>query len=382
MENQNIITISDIIKNLLWIEKIVRADKYNNINKSIGLDKDDLLERLRFAILRLYRYKGDKIVQIDRDINVIKLFSEWKKFDAKFIGEISIVYKTAYNFLIDRTLRLLSILKTTSIKVSEEQLSLEKQRPESVKKNVDDIYGKRQKIKESLEREREREPANNNKIAELQEQLDKANIEFVKMRAQLEKAKRDSIDKDALRSDIDEAFKNLGNYTQKIDDEVKRQRLEYTVSLIALVIISVLLITGYMFFISAIIYKKIIIGSPIEFLPYSLGVGIFASLIAICLYMKGRSNKISIELSTRLFNIHYLEGLMKMTNKLSVDYTDAAQRINVMIESLEQSYIQHIDDNIIPEKLISKWENKELKSSPYIKLLEEIKDILTKLVKK
>jgi len=98
--------------------------------------------------------------------------------------------------------------------------------------------------------------------------------------------------------------------------------------------------------------------------------------------MKGRSNKISIELSTRLFNIHYLEGLMKMTNKLSVDYTDAAQRINVMIESLEQSYIQHIDDNIIPEKLISKWENKELKSSPYIKLLKEIKDILTKLVKK
>lgn len=53
-----------------------------------------------------------------------------------------------------------------------------------------------------------------------------------------------------------------------------------------------------------------------------------------------------------------------------------------MIASLVQSYIQHIDDNIIPEKLISKWENKEINSNPYFKLLMEIKEILTKIIKK
>lgn len=248
--------------------------------------------------------------------------------------------------------------------------------------SIEEVNDKRQKLKESLDKEKERNPANKIKIAELHEQLDKANNEFVAMRAQLDKAKRDSSDKESLRSDIDEAFKNLGNYTENIDKEVKRQRVEYNASLIALGTLSLLFLFGYFLFIKALISQKISIKSPLDLLPYSLGVGMFVGLIAISLYMKGRANKISIELSTRLFNIHYLEGLMKMTNKLAIDYSDAVQRINGMIASLEQSYIHHIDDNIIPENLISKWEDKEIKSNPYFKLLMEIKEILTKMMKK
>ena len=67
------------------------------------------------------------------------------------------------------------------------------------------------------------------------------------MRARLDKAKRDSSDKESLRSDIDDAFRNLGNYTENIDKEVKRQRCEYNTSLIALGIISCLFIFAYFF---------------------------------------------------------------------------------------------------------------------------------------
>ena len=170
--------------------------------------------------------------------------------------------------------------------------------------------------------------------------------------------------------------------TNDIEEEVKRQKNEYKWSIRVLCTISFAFIVVYFFFIKALISKSIRIETPLEFLPYSLGVGIFVGFIAICLYLKGRANKISIELNTRLFNIHYLEGLMQMTNKLAVDYNDSIQRINGIITSLEQSYIQHIDENIIPEKLISKWENKEIKSSPYLKLLMEIKEILIKMTRK
>lgn len=380
MSEHSQITIGAVVENLNCIEQIIKGDKYVELSKSDKINLLDLFSRLRFTRIRLLKYKREQIVQLDNDI--IELVTKWKKFDETFTGQSSNEFKLIYGLLVRRTLRFLSFLNANFMNVVDRKSPIDKQRPESVQKNIDDINEKRQKLKESLDKEKEKKPANDIKIAELQEQLDRANNEFVTMRARLDKAKRDSSDKESLRSDIDDAFRNLGNYTENIDKEVKRQRCEYKASLIALGIISCLFIIAYFFFIAVLISKKISIKSPVDLLPYSLGVGMFVGLIAISLYMKGRANKISIELSTRLFNIHYLEGLMKMTNKLAIDYSDSVQRINVMIASLAQSYIQHIDDNIISEKLISKWENKEIKSNPYFKLLQEIKVILTKMMKK
>lgn len=382
MPYQRFITIRAIIESLRQIEEILHSPKYHNINKSNNINDIELINKFEIILIQLDRYNSDQKVKIDRRDDVISLVNEWKSFDDKFNGDVSLDKRQYYSILLKDTFRLIGSLSIDLPNIVESDISTDNRRPETMQMSIEEVNDKRQKLKESLDKEKERNPANKIKIAELHEQLDKANNEFVAMRAQLDKAKRDSSDKESLRSDIDEAFKNLGNYTENIDKEVKRQRVEYNASLIALGTLSLLFLFGYSLFIKALISQKISIKSPLDLLPYSLGVGMFVGLIAISLYMKGRANKISIELSTRLFNIHYLEGLMKMTNKLAIDYSDAVQRINGMIASLEQSYIHHIDDNIIPEKLISKWENKEIESNPYFKLLMEIKEILTKMMKK
>ena len=379
---QRFITIRAIIESLRKIEEILHSPKYHNINKSKNINEIELINKFEIIIFQLDRYNSDQKVKFDRRSDLISLVNEWKDFDEKFNGDVSIDKQQYYGSLLKNTFRLIGSLSIDLPNIVGSGISTDNRRPETMQMSIEEVSDKRQKLKESLDREKERKPANKIKIAELQEQLDKANNEFVAMRAQLDKVKRDSSDKESLRSDIDEAFKNLGNYTENIDKEVKRQRNEYVASLVALGILSFSFIFGYFLFIKALISKTISIKSPVDLLPYSLGVGMFVGLIAISLYMKGRANKISIELSTRLFNIHYLEGLMKMTNKLAIDYSDAVQRINGMIASLEQSYIHHIDDNIIPEKLISRWEDKEIKSNPYFKLLMEIKEILTKMAKK
>lgn len=382
MPYQRFITIRAIIESLIQIEEILHSPKYHNINKLNNINDIELINKFEIILIQLDRYNSDQKVKIDRRNDVISLVNEWKSFDDKFNGDVSLDKRQYYSILLKDTFRLIGSLSIDLPNIVESDISTDNRRPETMQMSIEEVNDKRQKLKESLDKEKERNPANKIKIAELHEQLDKANNEFVAMRAQLDKAKRDSSDKESLRSDIDEAFKNLGNYTENIDKEVKRQRVEYNASLIALGALSLLFIFGYFLFIKALITNTISIKSPVDLLPYSLGVGMFVGLIAISLYMKGRANKISIELSTRLFNIHYLEGLMKMTNKLAIDYSDAVQRINGMIASLEQSYINHIDDNIIPEKLISKWEDKEIKSNPYFILLMEIKEILTKMVKK
>lgn len=382
MPYQRVLTIRAIIESLRQIEEILHSPKYHNINKSNNINDIELINKFEIIRIQLDRYNSDQKVKIDRRNDVISLVNEWKSFDDKFNGDVSLDKRQYYSILLKDTFRLIGSLSIDLPNIVESDISTDNRRPETMQMSIEEVNDKRQKLKESLDKEKERNPANKIKIAELHEQLDKANNEFVAMRAQLDKAKRDSSDKESLRSDIDEAFKNLGNYTENIDKEVKRQRVEYNASLIALGTLSLLFLFGYSLFIKALISQKISIKSPLDLLPYSLGVGMFVGLIAISLYMKGRANKISIELSTRLFNIHYLEGLMKMTNKLAIDYSDAVQRINGMIASLEQSYIHHIDDNIIPENLISKWEDKEIKSNPYFKLLMEIKEILTKMMKK
>ena len=105
-------------------------------------------------------------------------------------------------------------------------------------------------------------------------------------------------------------------------------------------------------------------------------VPVFIALLWLSTYMKNRANKISIELSTRLFNIHYLEGLLRLTNKLSYNQAEALRRINNAVDAMLHGYLRLIDKNDVSEKLLDDFENKELKDNPYYKAIETINDIL------
>jgi len=118
----------------------------------------------------------------------------------------------------------------------------------------------------------------------------------------------------------------------------------------------------------------------VDYLPYTAAVPFLVALIWLCVYLKDRASKISIELSTRLFNIHYLEGLMKLTNSLSVSPEESIRKLDNATNSLMQNYLSQIEHNHITEKEVAKIELSELKSNPYWKILQEIKN-LVKLIK-
>lgn len=120
--------------------------------------------------------------------------------------------------------------------------------------------------------------------------------------------------------------------------------------------------------------------SWLAFLPYTIIIPIYVALLWLCVYLKDRASKISIELSTRLFNIHYLEGLMKLTNSLSSNSSEAVKRISTTADALMKSYLSQISKNHLTEAEVSKMESKELESNPYWKYLHEVKDLI-KLIK-
>lgn len=115
-------------------------------------------------------------------------------------------------------------------------------------------------------------------------------------------------------------------------------------------------------------------------MPYTAFVPIVVALIWLSVYLKGRASKISIELSSRLFNIHYLEGLMKMTNSLSITPEEAVRKIDHATSILMNNYLSQVKENNFTENDVSKLEISELKSNPYWKFLQELKSLI-KLIK-
>lgn len=72
---------------------------------------------------------------------------------------------------------------------------------------------------------------------------------------------------------------------------------------------------------------------------------------------------------------------MKMTNSLSITPEESVRKIDHATELLMNNYLSHVKENYISENDISKLEMSELKSNPYWKVLQELKDLI-KMIKK
>lgn len=132
----------------------------------------------------------------------------------------------------------------------------------------------------------------------------------------------------------------------------------------------------YYLFIKDVRDYDIILCTWLDYLPYGMMLPLYGLLIWLCVYLKNRAHKISIELTTRLFNIQYLEGLLKLTNTLSATPNEAIIKIDHAVDSMLQSYLKQADHNQLSEVELSRIETKELESSPYWKPLQEIKELI------
>ena len=176
------------------------------------------------------------------------------------------------------------------------------------------------------------------------------------------------------------AFDSLKEYTTVIEDERYRAKIEYYIFLGTICILFLVFIVFYGVFVYILNSHKEDFVSWINFMPYTAFVPIVVALIWLSVYLKDRASKISIELSTRLFYIHYLEGLMKLTNSLSITPEEAVRKIDYATGLLMDNYLSQIKENHITEKDVSKMELSELKSNPYWKILQELKGLI-KLIK-
>lgn len=231
-----------------------------------------------------------------------------------------------------------------------------------------------------LEKQKSKVPQDEDAIKYIEEQLEKLNAEYNEISDATEKAESDAVVVDNVSKRISEAFEQLKLHTKDIEEERNHVKREYLITLGCIPVFTACFIGFYIWFLIIYNGNMVKFNSWLAFLPYTIIIPIYVALLWLCVYLKDRASKISIELSTRLFNIHYLEGLMKLTNSLSSNSSEAVKRISTTADALMKSYLSQISKNHLTEAEVSKMESKELESNPYWKYLHEVKDLI-KLIK-
>lgn len=367
-----------IISVIRHIKRFLDEEKYKELNESNNIQAYNIDDRMARALQRLNNIPSD-MFEIKTGYSPSIILKDWLQFDHSFNGAISNDAKRDYGNLIKSTLRFLEYIRTIPDENTRNIVYHDTVRAIDVddeKDKLERLSNRRKAIKEELERTENGTPQDGERIKELKSQLSQVEDEYLNIKRRISDATSDTKAEDVLSLRIEEAFGKLGQYTEGVERERKRANTEYNIFLCAIPALIVLFVIFYCFFICKILSNEITIIDWIDYSPYALMVPVFIALLWLSTYMKNRANKISIELSTRLFNIHYLEGLLLFTNKLSYNQAEALRRINNAVDAMLHGYLRLIDKNDMSEKLLDDFENKELKDNPYYKAVETINDII------
>lgn len=367
-----------ILNLLIFIIKCISDERYAAINESCGLSESVLHTRIEKAQKQLKCY-GANMIPVDSSNSPFVLMSQWQQFDNDYDGTVTIDIKRKYDGLIKSTINYLDhIMSLSPIANNAQTESVITVEEAKLKKR--NISNKRNSLLGELEKQKSKVPQDEDAIKYIEEQLEKLNAEYNEISDATEKAESDAVVVDNVSKRISEAFEQLKLHTKDIEEERNHVKREYLITLGCIPVFTACFIGFYIWFL--IIYNGNMakFNSWLAFLPYTIIIPIYVALLWLCVYLKDRASKISIELSTRLFNIHYLEGLMKLTNSLSSNSSEAVKRISTTADALMKSYLSQISKNHLTEAEVSKMESKELESNPYWKYLHEVKDLI-KLIK-
>lgn len=297
-----------IRETLSLIKGYLQSSKYVAINESNNVSQYHIEQRFDIAFNRLDNYKLDSI-PIDYSYSPSKLKSQWIDFDKNFKGEVTQKQKLEYGILIKETLKCLESIKSLpNVKITPSAKTSQLINFEDVKTQMNRIVSERQALKEEIVKQRKKKTQDTELIEELESKLAGLTSVYNEIERTIFKAESDTIIEQKISNKIDEAFKSLQANATILENEKEMIHTEYRISLRLIMILIGLFFILYVLFLCDFRSNREIFISWISFLPYTILIPIFVALIWMCVYFKDRSNKISIELSTRIFNIHYLEG--------------------------------------------------------------------------
>lgn len=363
-------------RNIIRIKSKLNSDKFQELNKEYKTVVEQINKVIAEAETTLNTIPSQwvKIECLDSLHEIEKL---WFNLDQSYTGEITPKIKEEYKKTLEMTKDFFSSL---CIRPGDNHISVSfrNKSTEDEQARLESLSKRRLEVKQLYEKSLKEIPLNEEKIKKLKEQLDALDETYVETKKNLDGIKTDSAEEVRMRKRIDDAFDFLSK-DNHLEKELTKLQLEFYFMLGLIVVTVVVFVVFYGIFLYNL--KTLKLTGWCEYLPYTMSVPITIGLLWLFVYLKNRASKISIEISSRLYDIRYMEGLMKMTNSMSRTGDEASQNIEELIRSMVDSFLNKMSDKSFKEKELSIIEKQELENSPYWKVLSELKELVN-LIKK
>lgn len=363
------------VKSLSNVFAQIKKGLDNEGSLDLNEDNQAVLEQARKALFEAER-KIDGIssnwVDINSNISLRKIDSLWRSFNRyNSVSQSKEVVKR-YVTLLQSTIDFLSSLR---IKPSGEPsgVSYRTKSSQEEQTRLTELNERRLEIKYQYEQALKEDPLIEEKVQALKAQLEAIEVKIIGKKKVIDEIKTDNAEEEQMRKRIDAAFDSLSN-DNHLESELNKLRWEYYVMLILIALVVLAFFVFYGIFLCHLNSLKL--NSWCEYMPYTMSVPIAVALLWLFVYLKNRASKISIELGSRLYDIRYLEGLMKMTNSMSKTSAEASENIEEIIHSLIDSFMEKMSEKPLKERELSAIEKQELEDSPYWKILCELKDLV------
>lgn len=350
-----------------------KLQELNNENKAVVEQINKVITETETTLSTI----SPQWVRMEGFDSLDKIEMLWIDLDKSYKGEVTEEFKDKYKYSLQITKDFFDSFSITPTE-SHQTVSFRNKSTEDEQARLESLSKRRLEVKQLYEKALEEVPLNEEKIKKLKEQLDTLGETYVETKKNLDGIKTDSAEEVRMRKRIDDAFDFLSK-DNHLEKELTKLQCEFYVMLSLIAITVVVFFIFYGAFLCNLHTLKLT--GWCEYLPYTMSVPITIGLLWLFVYLKNRASKISIEISSRLYDIRYMEGLMKMTNSMSRTGNEASQNIEELIRSMVDSFLNKMSDKSFKEKDLSVIEKQELENSPYWKVLCELKDLVN-LIKK
>lgn len=350
-----------------------KLQKLNNENKDVVEQINKVIEETRTTLSAI----PTQWVKMEGFDSLDKIEMLWIDLNNSYKGEVTAEFKNKYKVSLQITKDFFNSFSVTPAE-SLQTISFRNKSTEEEQARLESLSKRRLEVKQLYEKALKEVPINEEKVQKLKEQLEALGETYIETKKNLDGIKNDSAEEVRMRKRIDDAFDFLSK-DNHLEKELAKLQWEFYVMLVLIALTVMIFIILYGVFLYHL--NSLVLTSWCEYLPYTMSVPIAIGLLWLFVYLKNRASKISIEISSRLYDIRYMEGLMKMTNSMSRIGDEASQNIEVLIRSMVDSFLNKMSDKSFKENELSIIEKQELEDSPYWKVLNELKDLVN-LIKK
>ena len=367
-DKENVLINSELILRLISNESLRDVVQNSNLYEEVILGLKNILKYKDLLTFPIF---------ISSDAHPRMFIPKWRDFIHTFEGKTEKEKLSDLHSLLEQTRSfVLSVLQYAKFDNDgyNSDKTVKKDSADNIQEKLRIERNKLGDLMSQINTARSSENNSNEKLNELQQQVGKQRERVLNLQQELNDANDENVKEEVWDNKIKQAFENLKEITMHYDCERQNIKWEWYVWNVIIVLIIIASSCWCWNFISLLLNDEYKIDGIIDLIPLYLPFVFGFALMWAAIVQKNRANRLSIALTAKIFNIHYLEQLLLMVNNLAPSTNNGIVVISKSVQDVLKHYIENIGVDDIKLSQMRKIDKDELKAAPLLEIINKILD--------